>query len=453
MSSQRHNVLIIHSREDSEFAAFVARSLSEATLDLWIDKLDASTEPTWEEQRNWEERTKALTRAWSLLIVLSPSSVASTRFQEAISIALRLERKTVIVLLLGDCELPLPLQKYRLIDFRKDEVRGREVSTLLLKAELSLAAQPYERALAYAESCRSEFPAEAMALHRLLEKKVYGVPNDLLIDNVQFTLTGPSVLIVAQAHELRFWVHVEQERKTVLKRASELHKVPRSELSIKSEGPYPLARGSCLSIRLKIKGLNCPEPHKWITWTGEIGCTGFIVEVPNDASEGAYSGGASIKLNGCEIARVSFVVCVGRTQQKITGIPVSTEVHRAAFASYASEDRAEVLSRVQGMETAYKGLSVFVDVVNIRSGQNWEKELTRRINESDVFYLFWCRHASASEWVAKEWHLAFAAKGGDFIDPVPLEPPQLAPPPQELIGKHFNDPLLAFIAAAGGGHS
>jgi|HubBroStandDraft_4_1064222.scaffolds.fasta_scaffold01040_11 hypothetical protein len=287
----------------------------------------------------------------------------------------------------------------------------------------------------------------------LLEDVLKIYSDHLPIDNVQFTLTGPSVFVPAQAHELLFWVHVEQQKSVVLTRASVLHGLRLSELSVKSEGPYPLTRGSRLSVRLNIEGLNCPDPHKWITWTGEIGLTAFVVKVPRNTPKGTYSGRASIRLNGCEIAKMSFVVGVGMAVSNIDEIPSLTKTHRCAFASYASEDRAEVLSRVQGMEAAYKGLNVFVDVVDIRSGQNWEQELKQRISTSDVFYLFWCRHAMASVWVSKEWHLALGAKGEDFIDPIPLEPPQFAPPPKELADKHFNDPMLAFIAAAGGGHS
>lgn len=58
-----------------------------------------------------------------------------------------------------------------------------------------------------------------------------------------------------------------------------------------------------------------------------------------------------------------------------------------------------------------------------------------------------------SEWVAQEWRYALATKGMEFVDPVPLETPDVAPPPPELAAKHFYDPLLAFIAAAGGEHS
>jgi len=279
------------------------------------------------------------------------------------------------------------------------------------------------------------------------------LPNDLLVDNVHFTLTGPRVLALGRVHELRFWVHLEEQRSTVLRRASAAHGLPISEISEKSEGPYPLQRGSRLSIRLRIDGLKCLDSHKWITWTGEIGSTAFVVDVPASASEKTYPATASIRLNGCEIARMSFVVRVGPAKPDINEIPSITTTHRSAFASYASQDRVEVLKRIQGIEAAYKGLDVFVDVVDLRSGQNWEQELKRRISKSDVFYLFWCRHAKGSEWVDKEWHWALEAKGKDFIDPIPLEAPDVAPPPQELTAKHFNDPLLAFIAAAGGGHS
>jgi hypothetical protein len=68
----------------------------------------------------------------------------------------------------------------------------------------------------------------------------------------------------------------------------------------------------------------------------------------------------------------------------------------------------------------------------------------------DLFYLFWCRHSKASKWVQKEWRCAFDTKGIDFIDPIPLEDPRYASPPAELADKHFNDPFVAFIVAAGG---
>ena len=119
--------------------------------------------------------------------------------------------------------------------------------------------------------------------------------------------------------------------------------------------------------------------------------------------------------------------------------------YRTAFASYAAEDRDAVLARVQGMQKVAPALKVFLDVVNLRSGQLWNEEIQKMICDSDVFYLFWCRHASASEFVAKEWRCAYDTFGLDFIDPVPLESPDSVPPPRELAAKHFNDLWLGFM--------
>jgi hypothetical protein len=41
-----------------------------------------------------------------------------------------------------------------------------------------------------------------------------------------------------------------------------------------------------------------------------------------------------------------------------------------------------------------------------------------------------------------------AQKGVDCIDPVPLEPAEICPPPGELAGKHFNDNLLYIRSGA-----
>jgi hypothetical protein len=96
------------------------------------------------------------------------------------------------------------------------------------------------------------------------------------------------------------------------------------------------------------------------------------------------------------------------------------------------------------MEKAAPFLNIFMDVHSLRSGQKWEQELWERIPASDVFYLFWSSNAQKSPWVEKEWRCALQTRGIDFIDPVPLESPDVALPPEELKSKHFNDWELAY---------
>jgi ATP-dependent Clp protease ATP-binding subunit ClpA len=103
------------------------------------------------------------------------------------------------------------------------------------------------------------------------------------------------------------------------------------------------------------------------------------------------------------------------------------------------------------MQKIARELEVFLDVVSLRAGQYWERELWTAIPQHDVFYLFWSQAASQSEWVRKEWQCALKTRGLDFIDPVPLASPDDVPPPPELAEKHFNDWVLAFMRGGRGG--
>ena len=114
-------------------------------------------------------------------------------------------------------------------------------------------------------------------------------PRTVRIDNVHFMLTGPGVLVPGTPQELQFWVHLEEQKSEVLLAASQANRLDYSNMAIKTEGPYPLERGSRLSVRLSILRMKCLDSHKWITWTGEIGSTTFVVKVPPDASEGRVS--------------------------------------------------------------------------------------------------------------------------------------------------------------------
>ena len=78
--------------------------------------------------------------------------------------------------------------------------------------------------------------------------------------------------------------------------------------------------------------------------------------------------------------------------------------------------------------------------MSLRSGQKFEEEIFKRIDTSDIFYLFWSKAARQSKWVDKEWRYAYINRGIDYIDPVPLQTPEIAPPPKELAEHlHFND--------------
>ena len=115
------------------------------------------------------------------------------------------------------------------------------------------------------------------------------------------------------------------------------------------------------------------------------------------------------------------------------------------FASYSSEDRIEVMKRVQGVKAGRPEVEVFVDCLSMHPGEDWESRIYEEILKSDVLLLFWTLQAKHSEWVTKEWTYALNNRGLHFIQPFPLEDPKNAKPPKELRSLHFHDRYIIII--------
>jgi hypothetical protein len=97
------------------------------------------------------------------------------------------------------------------------------------------------------------------------------------------------------------------------------------------------------------------------------------------------------------------------------------------------------------------GIAFFQDI-DMEPGERWEQRLYLRIDEADLFLLFWSSAASASEWVRREARYALersgqTADGRPDIRPVIIEGPPVPPPWEELSHLHFGDKLLYVLAA------
>jgi hypothetical protein len=219
-------------------------------------------------------------------------------------------------------------------------------------------------------------------------------------------------------------------------------------MMVRSKGPVPLARGAVLTVRVRIEGLTVEPSEDVIYWEGEVANASFLVRVPEDTGPGWRVGYARVYWGGQRVAVVTFVLDLGLGAEEPEELPSRTAHHGTAFASYASQNRNAVLGRIQGMQKIAPYLDVFVDVATLRSGDRWKERIRSEILRRDVLYLFWSREAAQSPWVEWEWRCAYEARGVDFIDPVPLDPPQQVPPPRELGDElHFNEWVLAYMSA------
>ena len=151
------------------------------------------------------------------------------------------------------------------------------------------------------------------------------------------------------------------------------------------------------------------------------------------------------------IGRISFQIKVVRKPSDSSYAPVGDESrrYRRCFFSYSSLDRAEMLKRAQGVTAA--GVETFIDVLDLRPGDEWNPKIFAAIDESDLFAIIWSSNANQSKWVRREARYALKRmkreRSPDFR-PIPIEGPPIPSVPRGLRDYHFNDELLGQIRAA-----
>lgn len=239
------------------------------------------------------------------------------------------------------------------------------------------------------------------------------------------------------------WAHIAAQRPSVLKRA--LESECSDAIRTKTKSALTLERGTSLTVRLSIPTMVIADPEDVLCWDGKIANTTFPVTVPPDARIGTHAGTVTFYMEFLSISKLHFALDVGCRTASVASLDTHEKRRKFAFASYANEDRDEVLGRLQGILKVLPDLDLFLDVASIRSGERWEDRLSKELARRDTLFLFWSLAASRSPWVDREWRTALALRGIECIDPIPLVSPDEVPPPPELARLHFNDWTLAFM--------
>lgn len=208
-------------------------------------------------------------------------------------------------------------------------------------------------------------------------------------------------------------------------------------------GYHQVAAQSKIRVVLTAKGAEIEDNEEERIWQGKYLEFQFLAYVPEDYRGKQIPFCATIYVNDVIATRLRFAVDVSCPQT----ITPEREDITSAFVSYSSDDRVRVTSIVQGMKKARPDLDLFMDVESLRSGDDWENELKKAISEHSVFYLCWSQAAKASKWVEFEWRYALEQKGEECIEPIPIEPPEICTPPEELSKKHFNDKMVYMVKA------
>jgi len=207
-----------------------------------------------------------------------------------------------------------------------------------------------------------------------------------------------------------------------------------------------IARGSLLTFHLVMPGLEIDDEIQETVWWGEPTSVQFGASVPDDLDIRYSIGTITVSQDRVPIGQVKFKVKIIKNGQVERRAPES--IGEALpfdlfFISYSSEDRNEVIKRLQVLQMM--GKRFYQDLINLDPGERWERKLYHFIDQCDAVLLFWSANAKKSKWVMQECRYAIDKKGLERVIPVIIEGPPPVEPPPELAELHMNDRMLYFM--------
>lgn len=264
-------------------------------------------------------------------------------------------------------------------------------------------------------------------------------PTPPATDDIQFRGTTPQTIRPGEYFPVKIIMYREND----YQRADRESAAVADKTTSASSGVYQAAYGQKFRIALQSPDIPLDCETQQLQWNGKLAVADFEIYLPEDYERRQLRLRGRVYTDNAVLTDLKLILQVGTAQPQDT-VCEKVSLH-SAFISYASSDRAKVVARIQGILLARPDMDLFFDVESLRQGEHWETRLYQEIAKRDLFYLFWSQNAAASPWVEKELQYAIAQKTADYIEPIPLEGPDVCPPPRCLMDKHFNDWTLRYL--------
>jgi len=296
-------------------------------------------------------------------------------------------------------------------------------------ADLQFINYPYERdKLLRVLRSLSQFEGKPMLLEQRTPK-----PDDVFLGTA-----SPNTVTHGEEFTASFTAYKSTHREMVREIID--REAPSSEPRLDLES-CKWKKGAKVTVRCHSNNLEIQNPVQKFEWNGTYHILRFDAKVRHDVSTNRVIIKFDVAVEGLPIVFLRPEINLIKTKSDVEGVShlsITEDIApETAFASYAKGDRRSVLGRVRSLQI-YTGIDVFLDCLSIRPGEKWKPKLEDEIRIREIFWLFWSRRAEKSEWVEWEWRTALKYKSLEGIQPHPLEPAELAPPPEELSDLQFG---------------
>lgn len=239
--------------------------------------------------------------------------------------------------------------------------------------------------------------------------------------------------------------HDPGEEKSVAAEAAEADTRARKTSSVQH---FAVEVGATLSVTLSCADLEETLVTDSVIWRGQREWLYLTCRLSPEMKKSSTVIQMRVLVDNIPIGKMAFTLDCDNANPE--PLPQSTELKKfeKAFISYARPDVQDALAAAQMLRIM--GVEVFQDVLNLRPGDRWKRELYQNIDVADLFLLCWSRHAQKSKWVIKEALYAAdrsAREGAPEIVPYVLDSRKFIDPPPELVDYNFSDPIRNQSAA------
>jgi hypothetical protein len=200
--------------------------------------------------------------------------------------------------------------------------------------------------------------------------------------------------------------------------------------------------GTPVVVRVYGDHLHTEPSAASFNWNGRENMVSFTVRVAPNAPASTAQLCFEAFIEGVSVALIPLTLRIGPHASDADPCVLVSRPASTAFASYAAKDATLVATCLSALKRWDPELDVFMGCLDLMPNERRRQELERIIPAKDTFLLFWSVNARASQSVAWELHVAKTTKGLAYVRPMPIDDPDIAPPPDELKHLQFRDRYL-----------
>jgi pyruvate/2-oxoglutarate dehydrogenase complex dihydrolipoamide acyltransferase (E2) component len=255
----------------------------------------------------------------------------------------------------------------------------------------------------------------------------------------EFTAYFPRNIQRSHWNTLLAYMHLSEALPSVESDSKRRFSSTEGEIGSKSaEKNVTIARGTEIQVVPESESLEFNPPQVSFVWLENYHCAEFRFKLLSKAVTSAVRKPLPVRVgfyvSPMLVAAIDFTVSVGKSSSAENLASAAATPYQRIFVSYSHKDSTVADS----LERAYKALGneYLRDINTLRSGEEWNPALLKRIDEAEIFQLLWSNAARSSKYVRQEWKHALGLSRRQFIRPVYWRKP-MPPVPPELAAIHF----------------